>query len=169
MPEVLFGHALVAMCIFAFASGDRRLLRGSAALLANWSVLSVVYLVTGDQFCVPLNMAVDWATLIVGFAPLTAWPQALMALSIGVGMMFHADYLLKEALGHRLLPLQQDYWDRFYFLMWAQTALLGVWGVHGGGRTVLRAARRWARNRLRLLDLDWGLPLDSAALVRGGS
>jgi hypothetical protein len=134
-------QVLLGACLWASALRDWRMLRGSAALFLNWLILTTAYRFTGDQFHVPLNMAVDWATLIVGFAPLTAWPQALMALSVGVGMIFHADHMLNMWLGSDVRHLEQVYWDRFHYLAWAQASLLVIWGAHGGIHTLLRRLR----------------------------
>jgi len=122
---------LLAVTIIAALLRDMAMIRGALALLINWAILSSAAYVTGDQYNVPLNMAVDWATIIIGFAPATQLPQVLMAISFGIGMMFHADHLFKLAIGVPLDQLKHPYWWRFYHLAWAQVVLMLGWEGHG--------------------------------------
>jgi hypothetical protein len=158
-------QVLSGACLWALLLRDWRMLRGSAALLTNWAILTAAASITGDQFHVPLNMAVDWATLVIGFAPLTVWPQALMALAVGTGMIFHVDHLLKLWVGANRLVTEQLYWDRFHYLAWAQAFLLIVWGVHGGACAV----RRRVRHRGRVQAMDRWLLVDRPALACEGA
>jgi hypothetical protein len=133
---------LSACVVAALLLRDGRMIRGSLALLANWCVLTAAYQLTGDQYNVPLNMTVDWATIWIGFAPATQLPQVFMAMLFGTGMIFHADHLLKLWLGVPLEQLKAPYWWRFHYLAWGQAALVIGWECHGGGRTLLRTMGR---------------------------
>ena len=132
---------LTACTAAALMIGDRRLIRGALALLANWCVLTAAATLTGDQYNVPLNMSVDWLTVWLGFAPATRLPQVLIAMTFAVGMMFHADHLLKLFLGTPIEELRVSYWWRFHYLAWGQAALLLGWAGHAGRLSVVRAAR----------------------------
>ena len=126
----------------AILLGDLRMIRGALALLANWCVLAGAYQLTGEQYNVPLNMSVDWATIWIGFAPAKQLPQVLMVISFGIGMMFHADHLLKHAFGVPLEKLITPYWWRFHWLAWTQAALMIGWECHGSGRYLFRIISR---------------------------
>lgn len=133
---------LAASLIIALIVRDRAIIRGALALVANWLVLTAVATVSGDQYNVPLNMAVDWATIRVGFMPANQFPQVIMAILFGTGMMFHADHLFELCLGVPLEQLKSPYWWRFYDLSWVQIALMIGWGCHGGWRLFVRDTSR---------------------------
>lgn len=135
--------SVLTACVAAsWFIGDKAMIRGAVALLANWCILTLCASMTGDQYNVPLNMSVDWLTIWVGFAPAKQLPQMLMAISFGIGMMFHADHLFKLCIGVPLEQLKAPYWWRFHYLAWAQAAFMIGWAGHGGGRVFLRNISR---------------------------
>jgi hypothetical protein len=138
--------ALLALTALAILTRETAIMRASAALLANWCVLTLAYQLTGDQYNVPLNMSVDWVTVWVGLLPIRNGWCAMLVLSFGLGMIFHTDHLIKQ-YGLQLPErgLLAAYWWRFHYLAWGQACLLLGWEIHGGSRALLRRLGSWRR------------------------
>ncbi len=180
----MFGIPLWAvlgtLAALACAFGDARQIRASVALFANWLILTDYYELTGSQYDVPVNMAVDWLTVLFGACSVdwfllrerqrlslltSSNGQALLVFSFGIGMIFHADWLVKEFLGvsPSAREMQYSYWWRFHYLAWAQAALLAGWMGDGCRRALVRRLG----NRRRILPLFVGSALGGKISLLG--
>ena len=140
-----FGIPTVA----ALAIRDWRVVLSGCLLLVNWSVLTLNYHVTGDQFAWKLNCAVDWFTAAVLFAAAYDRLAAALALVlIGEILFAHLVY----AISAKMLIDQQAYWDKTHYAVWLQAALLGAAGLNGVRRRIrdsgLLARRSLSRSSL---------------------
>ena len=135
---VILGGLIASLALSCIAR-DVEMIRGAVALLLNWCVLTVADSITDDQYNVPLNMAVDYTTFWIGFAPIKQFPQVLMSALVGIGMLCHACHQFNLWLGVPLDQLKSPYWWRFFYLSCAQIAVMIGWGCYGGWQRFIRA------------------------------
>jgi hypothetical protein len=136
---------LAALNVAACIAGNWRLLRVSLTLLGNWCVLTFYASVTGDQFNVAVNAAVDYVCVFSVLPICNRW-QAAFVITWAVAMTFHALYAAARAFN----PVHADmirYWWRFHYLAWSQALLVLLWLSEMGFRYIRDRLADWRRRK----------------------